>query len=284
MTLASHWLVLSFHNAILLKTAHRVLLVAGRALTKTCLGGGLVRYWPAVAEGECVQRHAPGAPAQWKDSTLYLGSSAGWSGTTSSLRSSRYCWSPSLLYEGETRVDNIISWNPLISWITFFFFWLDKPAFIDYIFKRGLGDELQTISEQLDLPEVNIVFPMHMSKILSLLLNLLLFPSLYSSYQTNSHLFDSIRFFTNTQNWQYWHYCQLSITIYLQLPSLFATCDGSKYEIRYQWIWYNYISRLQTSLAWLLFNGTMKTKLAILAFLYCKEFVKNPNAPSELRI
>ena len=34
-----------------------------------------------------------------------------------------------------------------------------------------------------------------------------------------------IGFFTNTQNWQHWHYCQLCIPIYLQFPSLFATYD-----------------------------------------------------------
>ena len=35
------------------------------------------------------------------------------------------------------------------------------------------------------------------------------------------------------------------------------------------------MSRLQTSLVQFLFNGTAKAKLAILAFLYCGEFVKN---------
>ena len=36
-------------------------------------------------------------------------------------------------------------------------------------------------------------------------------------------------------------------------------------------------SRLQTSLVQVIFNGTAKTKLAILALLYCSEFVKTPN-------
>ena len=45
-----------------------------------------------------------------------------------------------------------------------------------------------------------------------------------------------IGFFTNTQNWQHWHYCQFCIPIYLQFPSLFATYDVSKCEIRYQWM------------------------------------------------
>ena len=38
----------------------------------------------------------------------------------------------------------------------------------------------------------------------------------------------------------------------------------------------DYDSRLQTSLVQFLFHGTCKTKLAILAFLYCRDFVKNP--------
>ena len=37
-----------------------------------------------------------------------------------------------------------------------------------------------------------------------------------------------------------------------------------------------YILRMQTSLVQFLFNGTAKTNLAILAFLYCGDFVKNP--------
>ena len=47
-----------------------------------------------------------------------------------------------------------------------------------------------------------------------------------------------------------------------------------KCEIRYKSVWENYISRLQTSFGWLIFDGTVKMKLAILTFLYCGEFVK----------
>ena len=43
-------------------------------------------------------------------------------------------------------------------------------------------------------------------------------------------------FFTNAHTWQYWHYCQLCIPIYLRILSLFVTYDVSKCEIRYQWI------------------------------------------------
>ena len=37
----------------------------------------------------------------------------------------------------------------------------------------------------------------------------------------------------------------------------------------------DYISRLQTLLVFLILNNTAKVKLAILAFLYCTEIVKN---------
>ena len=39
----------------------------------------------------------------------------------------------------------------------------------------------------------------------------------------------------------------------------------------------DYISRLQTLLVFSILNGTAKTKLAILAFLYCGQIVKNSN-------
>ena len=83
-------------------------------------------------------------------------------------------------------------------------------------------------------------------------------------------------FFTNSQNWQYWHYCQLCIPIHLQFPSLFSPYEVSKCDISYQWLWVDYISRLQTLLVLFISNGIAKTKLAILAFLYRGEFVKNP--------
>ena len=33
---------------------------------------------------------------------------------------------------------------------------------------------------------------------------------------------------------QYWHCCELCISIYLLFPSSFATCNVSKFEMRYQ--------------------------------------------------
>ena len=47
---------------------------------------------------------------------------------------------------------------------------------------------------------------------------------------------DPIEVFTNAQNWQYCHYCQLCIPMYLKFPSLSVPYDASKYEIRYLWI------------------------------------------------
>ena len=61
----------------------------------------------------------------------------------------------------------------------------------------------------------------------------------------------------------------------MQFSRLFATNDISKCEIRNQGIHEDYISRLHTLLKYLIFNGRAKTKLAMLAFLYCVEFVKN---------
>ena len=50
-------------------------------------------------------------------------------------------------------------------------------------------------------------------------------------------------FFTITQSWQCWHYCQLCIPIYLQFSALFAPTVGSKCEIRNQGAHEDYISR-----------------------------------------
>ena len=61
-------------------------------------------------------------------------------------------------------------------------------------------------------------------------------------------------------------YYKLLICTYLQFPSSFAPYDISKCEIGY-WVSEDYISRLQTSLVWLIFNDTARRKSAILAFL-----------------
>ena len=97
-----------------------------------------------------------------------------------------------------------------------------------------------------------------------------------NQFQSRFSLNRSFVVFTNTQNWQYWHYFQLCILRNLQFSSLFALHDASKCKIRYQWVKGDYIWRLWNSLFLLISNDTAKTKLAILAFLYCGEFVKKP--------
>ena len=61
------------------------------------------------------------------------------------------------------------------------------------------------------------------------------------------------------------------------LPTLyshmFASTDVSKYEIRNQGVHKHYISGLNALFDRLIYNGNAKTKLAMLAFLYCREFV-----------
>ena len=54
----------------------------------------------------------------------------------------------------------------------------------------------------------------------------------------------AIVFFTITQSWQCWHYCQLCIPTNLQFSSLFASTVVRKCEIRNQGVHEDYISRL----------------------------------------
>ena len=82
----------------------------------------------------------------------------------------------------------------------------------------------------------------------------------------------AFEFFTNTQGWQCWHYCQLCVRIYLQFLSLFTLTDVSKCEIRNKGVHEDCILRLNATSNWLIFNDRAKTKLA---FLYCAEIVKN---------
>ena len=49
----------------------------------------------------------------------------------------------------------------------------------------------------------------------------------------------------------------------------------SQCKIRNQEIHRDYILRLHALFEWFIFDGRVKTKLAMLAFLYCEEFVKN---------
>ena len=92
----------------------------------------------------------------------------------------------------------------------------------------------------------------------------------------------SFVFFTMTQSWQCWH-CQLCTPIYLQFSSLFAITVVIKCKIRNQGVHEDYISRLHALLKnSYFFNGRAKTKLAMLAFLYCIDFVKNSNVDANI--
>ena len=90
----------------------------------------------------------------------------------------------------------------------------------------------------------------------------------------------SVEFFTNAQSWQCWHYFQLCIPIYLWFFSLFFPTDVRFLEIRSQGVYEDYVSKLNALLDWVILNGRAKTKLAMLAFLYCGKFVKNSSGPS----
>ena len=69
--------------------------------------------------------------------------------------------------------------------------------------------------------------------------------------------------------------------VFLLAVYLFARIEVSKCELGNQGVHGNYISRIQTLLGELIFNGTIKTKLAMLAFSYCGEIVKNSIADTE---
>ena len=84
----------------------------------------------------------------------------------------------------------------------------------------------------------------------------------------------TIVFFTNTQGWQCWHYCQLCVPIYLQFLFL-STSTASTCEIRNQGAHEDCILRLNVTLDISIFNDRAKTKLVMLAFLYCGEIVKS---------
>ena len=70
---------------------------------------------------------------------------------------------------------------------------------------------------------------------------------LYLSHQA-SEVKAVFEFFINIKRWQYWHYYQLCIPIYLQFSSLFAPIDVSKCEIRNQGVHEDYISGLHALL------------------------------------
>ena len=85
------------------------------------------------------------------------------------------------------------------------------------------------------------------------------------------HCFCAVGIFTNAQKWYY--FGNFAFHEICSFFPLFEVYDVSKCKIGYQWVWDNYIYRLHTSLVLFISNGIAKTKLAILVFLYCVEFV-----------
>ena len=71
--------------------------------------------------------------------------------------------------------------------------------------------------------------------------------------------------------------------IYLQFSSLFVLTDLSKCEIRNQGAYEESISRLYILLDLLIYDGTAKTKLAMLAFLYYGMFMKNSTENTKIK-
>ena len=98
-------------------------------------------------------------------------------------------------------------------------------------------------------------------------------------------IFDSVQHLNKTTVsnltpvWRFSHYCQLyNIPIYLQFSSLFPPYDISKCgldvsghkRITFQGCRFHQLVSFSS-------NDTAETKLEILAFLYCEEFVKTFN-------
>ena len=71
-------------------------------------------------------------------------------------------------------------------------------------------------------------------------------------------------------SWQCCHQCQICIFTHFQ----FSSTDASKFENSNQEVYEDYVVMLHILLDVLIFFGTSKTKLVMLAFLYCREFVK----------
>ena len=65
------------------------------------------------------------------------------------------------------------------------------------------------------------------------------------------------------------------IVTYLFLLYFQCLIFSSKFEITNHGVYDDYISMVHALLHLLIFNGRAKMKLAIMAFLYCAEFVKN---------
>ena len=62
--------------------------------------------------------------------------------------------------------------------------------------------------------------------------------SSYLNFEKCKKCWITVEFFTKTQSWQSWPYCQLFIPIYLQFSSLFSLTYISKCEIGNQVVLY----------------------------------------------
>ena len=67
------------------------------------------------------------------------------------------------------------------------------------------------------------------------------------------------------------------------VSSLFAPDGVCKCEIQYQWVLELCILKLPSSLILFISNDRAKTKMAILPFLYCGEFMKTSNGQAKVR-
>ena len=85
---------------------------------------------------------------------------------------------------------------------------------------------------------------------------------------------NTLDFFTLTQSWQYF-----SSLFKRDNPYYLVRANQKKMDTNICSLTVfakrDYLSRLQTLLVFLILNGTVKTKLAILSFLCCEEILKN---------
>ena len=94
------------------------------------------------------------------------------------------------------------------------------------------------------------------------------------------------RFSQNAQHWQFLMAIMLLMpTLYYYIFAVFfliRTRWVCKCKIQYEWVLELCILKLPSSLILLISNDRAKTKMAIFPFLYCGEFMKTLNDPTEV--